>query len=75
MAMPDLNGIEVAKRMSALNPRVPLILFTALGLNGLDKHAKAVGISAVVAKAQAWDLVKIIETTVARISKFDQWAR
>ena len=75
LAMTDLNGIEVARRMSALNPKVPLILFTALELQGLDRHAKAAGISAVVSKAQAWDLVKIIETTVARVSKFDQWVQ
>ena len=73
LAMPDMNGIEVAKRMSALNPKVPLILFTALELYGLDRHAKAAGISAVVSKAQAWDLVKIIENTADRIAELDQW--
>jgi DNA-binding NarL/FixJ family response regulator len=26
LAMPDINGIEAAKRMSVLNPNVPLIL-------------------------------------------------
>lgn len=28
LALPDINGIQTAKRMSTLNPHVPLILFT-----------------------------------------------
>jgi PleD family two-component response regulator len=73
LAMPDLNGFEVAKKMNTVNPKVPLILFTALELHGIESHAKNAGISAVVAKAQAWDLVKIIEGTAANVSRHDQW--
>jgi len=65
LAMPDINGIEAAKRMSTLNPRVPLILFTVLDLEGLEKAATAAGICAVVSKAQAWNLIETIETAVA----------
>ena len=72
LAMPDLNGLEVARRMAELNPAVPLILFTVLELNGLEGPARAAGISAVVSKAQAWDLVKVIENTVAKVHFPDQ---
>jgi len=64
LAMPDINGIEAAKRMSVLNPKTPLILFTILDLDGIEKVAHEAGICAVVSKAQAWDLVKSIETAV-----------
>lgn len=64
LAMPDINGIEAAKRMSTLNPRVPLILFTVLDLQGLEKAALAAGIWAIVSKAQAWNLIQTIETAV-----------
>jgi DNA-binding NarL/FixJ family response regulator len=64
LAMPDINGIATAKRMSTLNPRVPLILFTVLELEGLEKAAQDAGICAIVSKAQAWDLIKRIETAV-----------
>lgn len=64
LAMPDINGIEAAKRMSTLNPRVPLVLFTVLDLDGLEKAARDAGICAIVSKAQAWDLIKTIETAV-----------
>jgi CheY-like chemotaxis protein len=72
LAMPDLNGLEVARRMTQLNPAVPLILFTVLELQGLEGPARAAGISAVVSKAQAWDLVKVIETTVAKVHPPDE---
>jgi DNA-binding NarL/FixJ family response regulator len=65
LAMPDINGIEAARRMSTLNPRVPLILFTVLDLDGLEKAALDAGICAIVSKAQAWDLIKTIETAVS----------
>jgi two-component system, chemotaxis family, chemotaxis protein CheY len=64
LAMPDINGIEAAKRMFTLNPRVPLVLFTVLDLDGLEKAARDAGICAIVSKAQAWDLIKTIETAV-----------
>ena len=61
LAMPDINGIEAAKGMSSLNSSVPLILFTILDLQGLEKAAKEAGICAIVSKAQAWDLISTIE--------------
>jgi DNA-binding NarL/FixJ family response regulator len=64
LAMPDINGLETAKRMSALNPEVPLVLFTVLDLPGLVEPARMAGISAVVSKAQPWDLVRAIESVV-----------
>jgi hypothetical protein len=50
--------------MSALNPEVPLVLFTVLDLPGLVEPARTAGISAVVSKAQPWDLVRAIESVV-----------
>jgi two-component system, chemotaxis family, chemotaxis protein CheY len=72
LAMPDINGIEAAKRMSTLDPTVPLILFTVLDLHGLEKAAHEAGICAIVSKAQAWDLIKSIETAVGQVRGVDQ---
>jgi CheY-like chemotaxis protein len=72
LAMPDINGIEAAKRMSTLNPKVPLILFTILDLEGLEKAASEAGICAVVSKAQAWGLIKSIETVVMNVRRSTQ---
>jgi len=72
LAMPDINGIEAARRMSVLNPKVPLILFTILDLEGLDRVAHEAGICSIVSKAQAWDLIKSIEDAVDRIQQQPQ---
>lgn len=65
LAMPDINGIEAARWMSNSDPTVPIILFTVLDLEGLEKTARNAGICAVVSKAQGWNLLKSIEDAVA----------
>jgi DNA-binding NarL/FixJ family response regulator len=69
LAMPDINGIEAAKRMSVLNPSVPLILFTVLNAEGLQEAAQDAGISSIVSKAQAWDLIGTVETAAQRFKE------
>ena len=66
LALPDMNGIEVAKRMSSLDRTVPLVLFTVLDIEGLQVAAREAGICQVVSKFQVWDLIKSIETAVAQ---------
>jgi CheY-like chemotaxis protein len=66
LAMPDMDGIEAAARMSATDPTVPIILFTVLDLEGLEARARKAGICAVVSKAQGWNLLKSIETAVTQ---------
>ena len=66
LAMPDINGIEVARMMSGLDPTVPIILFTVMDLKGLDSAARHAGVYAVVSKAQCWNLLKSIETAIAQ---------
>ena len=65
LAMPDMNGLEAASTMSALNAKTPLVLFTVLDMSALLEPARAAGISEVVSKAQAWNLVSTIERVVA----------
>jgi DNA-binding NarL/FixJ family response regulator len=64
LALPDMNGIEVAKCMCSLDPTVPLVLFTVLDLEGLEGPARKAGISQVVSKAQVWDLIWSIDAAV-----------
>jgi len=68
LALPDINGLKAAKRMSTLNPRIPLILFTVLDLQGLEQPAREAGICSMVSKAQAWDLIKCIEDAVDQLN-------
>ncbi len=64
LVMPDINGIEAARWMSTSDPTVPIIMFTVLNLDGLEKAARNAGICAVVSKGECWNLIKNIETAV-----------
>ena len=50
LAMPDINGIEVARMMSGLDRTVPIIMFTVLNLEGLQQAAHNAGVRAIVSK-------------------------
>lgn len=65
LAMPDMNGLEAATSMAAIDSNIPLILFTVLDLPALTEPARKAGIAEVVSKAQPWNLVTTIERVVA----------
>jgi CheY-like chemotaxis protein len=65
LAMPDIDGIEAARQMHAVNPSVPLILFTLLDPWGLQSAAREAGIVRVVSKSEGWELLKSIEAVLA----------
>jgi two-component system, chemotaxis family, chemotaxis protein CheY len=66
LAMPDMNGLEAASSMAAIDSNIPLVLFTVLDMPALAGPARAAGIAAVVSKAQPWDLVSTIEKVIAK---------
>ncbi len=68
LALPDMNGIEVGKRMSEIDGKVPLILFTVLDVEGLQAAARRAGICQVISKAQVGSLIQGIETAVNQSS-------
>ena len=63
--MPDINGIEAARVMSSLNRTVPIILFTVLNLDGLERAARNAGVHAIVSKGECWNLLTTIEAAVS----------
>ena len=65
LAMPDIDGIEAGRQMHAIDPTVPLILFTLMDPWGLQSPAHKAGISRVVSKSEGWELIKAIEEIVA----------
>jgi two-component system, chemotaxis family, chemotaxis protein CheY len=76
LSMPDINGIEAAKQMSASDPTVPLILFTILEVDGIERLAREAGIRAIVPKTQAWNLIGSIESVVKRgLNRHIYWIR
>jgi DNA-binding NarL/FixJ family response regulator len=65
LSMPDITGIEAARLMSAIDPTVPLILFTILEIEGIENAAREAGIRAIVPKIEAWNLIGSIEGLVS----------
>jgi DNA-binding NarL/FixJ family response regulator len=64
LSMPDINGIEAARQMSAVDSSVPLILFTLLDIEGIRSEARLAGIRAIIPKNEAWNLIGSIEGLV-----------
>jgi two-component system response regulator EvgA len=53
LAMPVMNGLEAARRLKALMPSLPLLMFTNnLGVI-VEKEARAAGIDTVVSKSES----------------------
>lgn len=51
LAMPGMNGLELAREIAATAPRTRMIMFTANDCEQLVKEAQDVGIRKVVAKS------------------------
>jgi DNA-binding NarL/FixJ family response regulator len=64
LAMPDMDGIQAARLMAKADPKIRIVLFTLLGIEGLEPVAKEAGISAIVPKTEAWNLLGSIESLV-----------
>lgn len=62
--MPGINGLETARRMLAISPRLPIVLFTQHASADLAKHSKDVGIRAMVSKTETLSMIEIIEALI-----------
>ena len=66
LAMPDIDGIEAGRQMSAIDPSVPLILFTLLDPWGLKSAAQKAGIARVISKLDGSELLRTIEEIIVK---------
>lgn len=66
LAMPRMNGLEVAAALQAVVPTLPIILFTLYKDAVPERLAKAFGIGAVVSKA---DRLEVLQNEVQRLTK------
>ncbi len=65
LAMPDIDGIEAGRQMHAIDPSVPLILFTLLDPWGLEGPARKAGINQIVRKSESWKLMESIDRSIS----------
>ena len=64
--MPDMNGIQAAMKMMAVNPTAALILLTVWDMEGFERDAARAGICGIVQKSEAWKLIGKIESVFAQ---------
>jgi CheY-like chemotaxis protein len=75
LAMPDIDGIETGRQMHAIDPSVPLVLFTLLDPWGLESAARNAGICKVISKSEGWKLMETIEQIVSESDSLSRRAK
>ena len=60
--MPGINGLETARRMSAISSAIPIVMFTQHASAELELHAREAGIRSLASKTDAFAMIGIIET-------------
>lgn len=63
--MPVMNGLEAARKLSASQPTLPLLMFTNHASSVLVHEAKAAGISAVVSKTASPELISQVNSLLS----------
>jgi two-component system invasion response regulator UvrY len=59
--MPDLNGLDVARQISELFPRIPILMVTIHLSSQLAEAAKRVGVRGACAKSDVGSIVQAVE--------------
>lgn len=52
LSMPVMNGLEAARVLSQMMPKVPLIMYSAFSDSFTEKEARSAGVSAMVSKSE-----------------------
>ena len=61
--MPIMNGLQAARELRRLMPKIPLLMFTSFANPYVEKEALAAGVDSVIDKAGTMDaLVSCIQT-------------
>lgn len=59
--MPDLNGVEIARQISGLCPKVPILMVTLHLSNQLAEAARQAGVRGACAKQDIGSVVQAVE--------------
>jgi NarL family two-component system response regulator LiaR len=71
-AMPEMNGIEAAGRISKALPGVPILMFTLYAAPLVEKEAEKVGVQRVISKSSTgYMLVPAIEEALVQVHRGD----
>jgi TetR/AcrR family transcriptional regulator, tetracycline repressor protein len=62
LAMPVMNGLEAARALHLMMPRVPLVMFTNTVGSYVEQEARSTGISKVISKSEFESVDRLIAT-------------
>lgn len=68
--MPGLNGLDVAREMHRLWPRIPILMISIHMSNQLAAAARAVGIRGACAKSDVGSIVEAVQTLLQEKTYF-----
>jgi two-component system invasion response regulator UvrY len=68
--MPDLNGVEVARRISELSPNIPILMVTLHLSRQLAEAARQAGVRGACAKQDIGSVVEAVEAVLREQTYF-----
>jgi DNA-binding NarL/FixJ family response regulator len=66
LVMPVMDGLQAARRMAVIAPKIPTVMLTMYASDQLRTEASEIGVQSVVSKSQSSSLVGTIETLLAK---------
>ena len=70
--MPDLNGLDVAKRIAQMFPEIPILMVTIHLSKQLAEEARKAGIRGVCLKSDVGSIVDAVDTVLHERTYFPQ---
>lgn len=66
LVMPIMDGLQAARRMAVIAPKIPTVMLTMYASDQLRTEASEVGVQSVVSKSQSASLVETIDALLAK---------
>ncbi len=66
LVMPVMDGLQAARRMAVIAPKIPTVMLTMYASDQLRTEASEVGVHSVVSKSQSTSLMDTIETLLVK---------
>lgn len=66
LVMPVMDGLQAARRMAVIAPKIPTVMLTMYASDQLRTEASEVGVQSVISKSQSASLVETIEALLAK---------
>jgi DNA-binding NarL/FixJ family response regulator len=66
LVMPVMDGLQAARRMAVIAPKIPTVMLTMYASDQLRTEASEVGVQSVISKSQSTSLVETIDALLAK---------